>query len=167
MLLRNINPCLGLCNGKRLIVTQLLTHIIEATIITGTNIGNRVPIPRIKCVHNIRDLHFVFSRKQFPLKVCYAMTINKSQGQSLKKVGVYLPQPVFAHGQLYVSLSRATSAESIKILILDAAGNVCTKTTNVVFKDLMLRLNRMRSFTTNLHPINLIQLLSYNIKNLS
>ncbi|KAL4582931.1 hypothetical protein LXL04_007492 [Taraxacum kok-saghyz] len=68
MLLRNTNPRSGLCNGTRLIVTQLLTHIVEATIIYGTNIGNRVCIPRTKCIHNSRDLPFVFSRKQFPLK---------------------------------------------------------------------------------------------------
>lgn len=94
MLLRNINQREGLCNGTRLIVSQLLPNIIEATIITGTSIGNRVYIPWIKFIHNPADLPFAFSRKQFPIKVCYVITINKSQGQSLKRIGVYLSQPV-------------------------------------------------------------------------
>ncbi|KAL3627249.1 hypothetical protein CASFOL_028612 [Castilleja foliolosa] len=117
MLIHNINQSLGLCNGTRLLVTQLLPRIIEAQIITGTSIGVRVYIPRIKFVHDNKDLPFVFTRRQFPLTICYVMTINKSQGQSLKRIGIYLPKPVFTHGQLYVALSRATSPSSLKVLI--------------------------------------------------
>ena len=46
------------------------------------------------------------------------MTVNKSQGQTIPNVGVYLPAPVFSHGQLYVAMSRATSRTNIKILAL-------------------------------------------------
>ncbi|KAL4573147.1 hypothetical protein LXL04_019944, partial [Taraxacum kok-saghyz] len=97
LLMRNLDQGLGLCNGTRLLVTRLLTSIIEAMVLTGTAIGKRAYIPSIKFVHNSSDLPFSFSRKQFPLKVCYAMTINKSQCQSLDRVGVYLPEPVFTH----------------------------------------------------------------------
>jgi ATP-dependent exoDNAse (exonuclease V) alpha subunit len=44
------------------------------------------------------------------------MTINKSQGQTIPNVGVYLPEPVFSHGQLYVALSRGASTTNIKVL---------------------------------------------------
>nr|KAJ0202943.1 hypothetical protein LSAT_V11C500259670 [Lactuca sativa] len=141
MLIRNINQREGLCNGTRLIVTQLLPSVIEASIITGIFVGKRVYIPRIKFVHNTSDLPLIFIRKQFPLKVCYAMTIKKSQGQSLKKVGLYLTNSVFTHGQLYVALSRATSQDSIKILLQQEEALPFNCTRNVVFKDLLSRIN--------------------------
>ncbi|KAL3636382.1 hypothetical protein CASFOL_020929 [Castilleja foliolosa] len=141
MLIRNINQSLGLCNGTRLIITQMLPRVIEAQIITGTSKGTRVYIPRIKFVHDNKELPFVFTRRQFPIKVCYAMTINKSQGQSLKKIGVYLRKPVFTHGQLYVALSRATSLDSLRILIEPTEGNSIDITKNVVFSDFIEEIN--------------------------
>ena len=63
------------------------------------------------------------------------MTINKIQGQSLSKVGLFLRQPVFTHGQLYVALSRAKSKDGLKILILDKDGKLTNKTSSVVFKE--------------------------------
>jgi len=69
------------------------------------------------------------------LTVSFAMTINKSQWQSLKHVGVYLPTPVFSHGQLYVVVSRVTSKEGLKILITDEDGEDTNVTSNVVYEE--------------------------------
>ena len=75
-------------------------------------------IPRIPFIPVENNKYpFPFKRTQFPVRLSFAMTINKAQGQTLDFVGIYLPEPVFSHGQLYVALSRATSSKNIKILI--------------------------------------------------
>jgi ATP-dependent DNA helicase PIF1 len=61
---------------------------------------------------------FQFKRKQFPIRLSFAMTVNKSLGQTIPNVGVYLPAPMFSHGQLYVAMPRATARTNIKILAL-------------------------------------------------
>ena len=45
------------------------------------------------------------------------MTIDKAQGQTLSKVAIFLNDPVFRHGQLYVALSRSGNPNCTKILI--------------------------------------------------
>ena len=151
MLLRNINPSMGLCNGTRLIITQLSSKVIQAQIITGSNIGNQVFIPRIIFPINEIICPFTIKRRQFPLKLCYAMTINKSQGQSLKIVGVFLKDQVFTHGQLYVALSRVTSRKGLKIISCDNEGRPSTYAKNIVYKDIISALPRGSSSSFNLY----------------
>jgi ATP-dependent DNA helicase PIF1 len=98
VLLRNINQSLGLCNGTRLLVTRLGDFIFEGKIMTGTNIGQLVCIPRIVLSGNSPKWPFTLQRRQFPIRLCYAMIINKCQGQTLGNVGVYLKNPIFTHG---------------------------------------------------------------------
>jgi len=75
-----------------------------------------LPIIKLKTNASSR-LPFVLSRKQFPVRLSFAITINKSQGQTIPNVGIYLPRHVFRHGQLYVALSRGDSQNSTKVLI--------------------------------------------------
>ena len=63
------------------------------------------------------------------------MTINKIQGQTLTYVGLYLKQPVFSHGQLYVAVSRVKSRKSLKILIENADGTCGSETQNIVYPE--------------------------------
>ena len=132
ILLRNLRPQDGLCNGTRLICKEFHSRVIEAKIITGTNAGMTVLIPRISLTTGETDLPFTLRRKQFPICPAFAMSINKSQGQTLDHVGIYLPTPVFTHGQLYVALSRATSRRSIRILRSDPVDDM---ETNVVYRE--------------------------------
>ncbi|GFV81298.1 ATP-dependent DNA helicase [Trichonephila clavipes] len=85
MLLRNLNPS-KLCNGTKLQVKNLHNNAIEATILTGKYKGEVVFISRIPLIPS--DYHFEFKRIRYPVTVCYAMTINKAQGQTLKMAGV-------------------------------------------------------------------------------
>jgi ATP-dependent DNA helicase PIF1 len=73
------------------------------------------------------------------------MTINKSQGQTLSIVGVYLQKPVFTQGQLYVAISRVTSKDGLKILIEDEDGKCTNKTKNVVYREVFSGLHVQNS----------------------
>ncbi|GBL89733.1 hypothetical protein AVEN_66457-1 [Araneus ventricosus] len=111
MLLRNLAPTKGLCNGTRLIVTKLQRNIIEAKRIGSAN-GETYFIPRIPLIPSDSNMPFKFKRKQFPVR----MTINKAQGQTFEKICLMLNNPVFSHGQLYVGFSRVKSFDSVTVV---------------------------------------------------
>ncbi|XP_074374739.1 uncharacterized protein LOC141715157 [Apium graveolens] len=135
MLLRNLNQSGGLCNGTRLIVTRLGKWSIRADIISGTKIGQNVTIPRIIMSPKESKWPFKLNRRQLPVAPCFAMTINKSQGQSLKRVGLYLPGQVFTHGQVYVALSRVTAIEGLVIVNSDNEVKDHSLIKNIVYKE--------------------------------
>ncbi|CAG8503335.1 2582_t:CDS:2 [Gigaspora margarita] len=111
-------------------------HIIEARILCGNHAGKLTFIPRITLNPSTSEFPFVFKRRQFPIRVAFGMAINKSQGQSIKYVGLDLRTPVFFHGQLYVALSRSTFPRSIKVLFFE--NNIDTTTTNMVYPEALI-----------------------------
>ncbi|EOA14589.1 hypothetical protein CARUB_v10027839mg [Capsella rubella] len=115
MLLRNIDPNGGLCNGTRLQITQMGNNVLQAS--DRDRVGHKVLIPKVL----IKPMR----RRQFPMSVAFAMTINK---------------PVFSHGQHYLALSRVTSKKGLKILIVDKDGQSQKQTMNVVFKEVFQNL---------------------------
>ncbi|XP_071699544.1 uncharacterized protein [Rutidosis leptorrhynchoides] len=137
MLLCNMDQSKGLCNGTRLLVERLGEHTIEARIITGHYFGSLTYIARMMIAPTDKKIAVKFQRRQFPIAVCFAMTINKSQGQSLSNVGLYLRKPVFTHGQLYLAVSSVTNKNGLKVIILDEKGKDSTTTKNVVYKEVL------------------------------
>ena len=136
MLLRNLDASKGLCNGTRLRVLEIRRKVLKCRIISGDAkfAGKVVFIPRITLASSAEDLPLPLRRRQFPVRLAFAMTINKSQGQSLKHVGLDLRSSVFSHGQLYVGLWRCTSGNRLKVLLKEVDAG---KTENVVYKEVL------------------------------
>jgi hypothetical protein len=134
MIYRNLDFKAGICNGTRVILTKISRRVLEVRVL-GTN--QTVFLPRIKFKPAETEVGFAFTRLQFPVRLAFSMTINKSQGQSVKKVGLDLRTPVFTHGQLYVALSRCTSQREIKVL-LDESQMEKFQTQNIVYDDILL-----------------------------
>ena len=76
--LRNINPTEGLYNGIRLIVKEFQQYIIDAEILTGLYSDKWVFISRIKIIPSDADLLFQLVCHQFPIRLAFAMIINKA-----------------------------------------------------------------------------------------
>ncbi|UYV62704.1 hypothetical protein LAZ67_2001639, partial [Cordylochernes scorpioides] len=85
ILLKNVNTKRGLCNGTRMIVTELKTNLIYCEVLSGPAKNEIVYIPRIDCSSGESDYPFKIIRRQFPIRISFAMTINKSQGQTFNK----------------------------------------------------------------------------------
>nr|GEU35587.1 hypothetical protein [Tanacetum cinerariifolium] len=104
ILLRNLDPANGLCNGTRLICKCFDPNVINAEITAEKHAGVRVLFPRIPLALSEEDMFpFKLKRTQFPIRLSFGMTINKAQGQTIPNVGVYLSEFVFSHCQLYVA----------------------------------------------------------------
>ena len=110
--------------------------LLQIRLITGQYAGEIVFIPRIPNQPSDEENSFKFTRKQFPVRLCFAMTINKSQGQSVKHVGLELSSSVFTHGQFYVAISRVTSVSNIKAIWNEQQQEAITK--NIVYKEVLL-----------------------------
>jgi hypothetical protein len=136
MLLRNLYTAHGLCNETRLCLIKMTSRVLEVRIITGAHAGETAFIPWISLIPSEEDLPFKLSRRQFPLRLAFAMTINKSQGQSLGRVGLDLQYPVFSHGQFYVGVSRGTNMRRVHVLL--AADSAESVTKNIVYHNVLL-----------------------------
>ena len=134
MLLRNLDHIRGLNNGSRLILTRIGRYSLQGQLLGGDYDDELRIISRIELTSIEGDLSFILTRRQFPVQLCFAMTINKSQGQLLNTVGLDLRLPIFCHGQLYVALSRVTDVARMTVLLSEESER---KMNNIVYFEVL------------------------------
>ena len=119
ILLRNFDQQNGHCNGSRYVIEQILPHLLVAKSVIGVIAGCTLLIPRITLIPSDNIFPFTLRWKQFPVRPCFAMTVNKSRGQSLQHIGVFCKGDFLSHGQYYVAASRVGRSNRLRILALD------------------------------------------------
>ena len=107
--------------------------MLMCEILTDVYKGDIMSLPRINMIYEGSDLPFTLTRKQFPVRLCFAMTTNKAQGQTYEKVGVLLLDSVFGHGQLYVAFSRMRSFQNLFVVLPVKK----TSTKNIVYDEVL------------------------------
>ena len=131
--LRNMKLSAGHVNGTTYVVVRITTNLLFLTSVSGSKTVSRLKLPRMNCTIS-KDGFLIpgFRRRQFSFRVCFAMTINKAQGQSIPgALGIDLNGQCFAHGQLYIALSRTKIPRNVLICTADGT----KKTKNGVFTE--------------------------------
>ena len=131
IVLRNLDPP-KIVNGTRARVSNLYDNAIEIDIMSGSFKDETFILPRIPMIPTDVDLPFALKRLQFPVRLCFAMSVNKAQGQTFKTVGLDLISPCFTHGQLYVAMSRTGNPEQMFSLFESSK-----RTRNIVYREVI------------------------------
>ena len=105
------------CITTTVLQNRYFKHFISST--RHAKKSDSSAVPPLSWLRSHRKECTGLKRLQFPVRLAFCMTINKSQGQTLKKVGVFLPAQVFAHGPLYVVLSRVGSLKDLCVKIMN------------------------------------------------
>eukprot|EP00918_Siedleckia_nematoides_P094860 GHVU01208280.1.p1 GENE.GHVU01208280.1~~GHVU01208280.1.p1 ORF type:complete len:841 (+),score=47.33 GHVU01208280.1:116-2524(+) len=134
MLLRGLNNHKGMYNGRRMLIQHISRHpwLLRATFLEDPSVS--VVIPRIKLACDKDYAGFTWYRTQFPVSPAYALTISKSQGQTVEHSGIHLEEPVFAHGMLYTSASRCRNPPNTRFFI---PHHELHRTRNIVYHEVL------------------------------
>ena len=139
MILCTLDPENGLCNGARVILTKVASCVLEVCLIGGQNDGKTHFIPHITLSPPVEAIGYHLSRHQSPVQSTFAMTFNKSEGQSFKYIGINFQTPVFTHAQFYVAMPKYTSGNFVRVLFPDNSANTITK--DFVYPEVLLNVN--------------------------
>ena len=117
ILLRNMDIKAGHCNGTRYLVKEVGKYrlLLEKLNHNKEDKNTTLLLPRIPMKYGGKQFPFELTRLQFPIKIAFALTINRSQGQSVSKCGILLPKNVWTHGQIYVAFSRCGNPKNIYV----------------------------------------------------
>ena len=141
ILLRSVNKREKFTTNTRVRIVEIRRHTIRIALADENQPGNFMELSRFLFEATLPyGKSYKMTRRQFPLRLAYAMSINKAQGQTLYKAAIDLTSPCFTHGQLYVAMSRIQDASNTMILVdtehADIENNVIL-TTNVVYDEML------------------------------
>ena len=86
-------------------------NVIKAQKLSGES-NSIILIPRIPMISKDSSFPLPFKRVQFPILPAYYLTLNRAQGQTFIRGGLYLPRSAFCHGHLYVGFGRCGDPDS-------------------------------------------------------
>ena len=116
ILLRNFDVKAGHCNGTRYIVKEIRKYSLELEKLdTNGDENDILQLPRICMNKEFDDMPLTMKRLQFPIKLAFAVTFHRSQGQSVEHCGILLPKDIWTHGQIYVAFSRCGNPHNIHV----------------------------------------------------
>uniref|UniRef100_A0A0L8I0Y0 DNA helicase Pif1-like 2B domain-containing protein n=1 Tax=Octopus bimaculoides TaxID=37653 RepID=A0A0L8I0Y0_OCTBM len=136
MILRSLDATNGHCNVTHYIIVSLHDHVIEAEVPSCPYARSTLLIPRIPHVSQEMEFLFIFTRKQFPVKLAFALTCNRIQRQTFEQIGIYPPTLFFSHGHLYVAVSKVPKKANVKVLAERNGNSMITD--NCVYKEILL-----------------------------
>ena len=137
MLLRNLCPTKGLCNGTRMSILSIGQKCLKVRKFGGEFDGNISLLLRISLSTTETELPFVVTGKHVPIKLSFAMSVNKSKSQTLGIVGLDLQYSAFTYGQLHVAMSRVTDVKNLVVIHKGHFNQVCTD--NIVYPKVLIR----------------------------
>ncbi|TVY62600.1 ATP-dependent DNA helicase pif1 [Fusarium oxysporum f. sp. cubense] len=141
-IMRNLDIDKGLVKNSRVRVLRIGRHVVDIQLLRAAAAEldghDCFSLPRITFDFQPRRVDWTVQRRQFPLRLAYATTFNSCQGLTLDRVVLDLRDSVFAHGQLYTSLSRVRQRSDLRVLL--AEHDESAETTNVVHHQLLLPL---------------------------
>jgi len=130
--MRNLNAP-KLCNGTRLRIVTMQRNVIEKLKFFPAQLKVKLfSFPGYRW--SLNEYPFKFKRVQFPIKLCFAVSVNKAQGQTLKVAGLDITNPCFTHEQFYVACSRVSSAKNLY------AYAPHQRTKNIVYKETLIEI---------------------------